>query len=331
MAQSIACYPFGTNPHPMTSAASRDRLKLILAAAAGLALGLIAAYHLPPPSAAGERVFSVDTPPVRVPANTRPADLAKVEVVAVPASAIFTVPEDGWITGFAQRVTGVPESALRFSWLYDESVRDPQCPALGQTVFVMSFEKTDGMYFPPGSGYRVQKGDELKVYGGFANFTGEDYEGAALGMDLAFVPASSGRALEDAQPIFLNSKCDSLFVVPPRSGKFEKWLPEPFEIPMDGRLVFLGSHSHKYAEIMTLTLNGKTLWETTPVHLPDGTNLGNPLYKTPYNGVPVKKGDLLDLGVVYDNPTDKPTDAMSSMYIQLIAGPAEYPGAGMHH
>jgi hypothetical protein len=252
-----------------------------------------------------------------------------VRVTAARTFANVTVPEDGWITGFSQEVYGVPESSLRFSWLYDESERDPLCPGNPRTLFVMSVEKTPEFRYPDGFGYPVQKGDVLRVFGGFANFTDEDYPSASFGMSIGFVPASSGAALEEAYPIFLNSECSSLFVVPPYAASFVKDLAKPFTVPFDGRLVLIATHSHKYSKEMTLFLNDDAVWETTPVHLPDGTNLGNPIYKAPYNGVPVKAGDLLNFRTEYANPTGKPTDAMSSVYIQLIPGPGDYPGA--HH
>jgi hypothetical protein len=275
-------------------------------------------YSMPVPGVT--YTLSGTTEAVTVPPQTKPANVSDMndpKVTAVMSETTITVPEDGWITSFAQTVHGAPESAMRFSWVYDASQEDPYCEAQQRVVFVMSVEKTTDISFPPGHGYFVKKGTELRLLGGFANFTDYPYEDAQVAIDLAFVPRSSGRELRDAYPLFLNAECTSLFVVPPKKT-VKKELHKPFTIPVSGTMTLLASHAHKFAKDMRLTLNGTELWRTTPVYLPDGTNLGNPMYTTPFNGVPVREGDTLDWSVTYVNPLERPTDAMASIYIHII-------------
>lgn len=267
----------------------------------------------------GPMTLHASTVPVRVPAHTRPVDAVRGVPTAVIATTTITVPEDGWVTAFfSPTLYGAPDASLRFSWLFDPSQEDPYWPETPRVVFVMSVEKVPDIRFPEGYGYFVKKGTELSVMGGFANFGDADYDAVSFEARIEFVPSSSGKKLSDAYPLFLNAEKASVFLVPPKTTRFMKQLPRPFTVPFDGTIVILGSHGHKFLDEILLTLNGEELWRTSPIHLPDGTNLGNPIYSTPYNGVPVKKGDTLDLTEWYSNPTGATTDAMSSMYIQII-------------
>lgn len=269
-----------------------------------------------------ERLLVIETAPVHVPAGTKPADMHAVMVSAVMSEGTITVPEDGWITNFRQEIRGTDQAAARFTFVYDDSSRDPYCTEGPRPVFVMSVEKTPEVSFAPGYGYFVRRGTELRALVGFANFTEHDTNDVSAQISLSFVPAISGTVLGNAYPLFLNSMCDKyLFAIPPKTDRFVQHLPHPFEIPFDGRITLLGSHGHKNLMEILLTLNGNELWRTSPIHLPDGTNLGNPIYKAPFQGVPVKKGDLLDLTETYTNPGDMPGDAMSSMYIHILPDP----------
>ena len=270
------------------------------------------------------------TAPVLVPAHTKPADPVAVKMTTVMTAGELVVPEDGWITSFSQTINGAPESELRFSWIFDASQHDPYCPASPRVVFVMSLEKVPEVSFAPEYGYFVKKGTKIQVLGGFANFSDHDYPSASLTAHLTFTPSSSGKELGSAYPLFLNALCDSLFAVPSHTTVVKN-LPTPFTVPFDSRIVLLASHAHDFATDIVLTQNGKEIWNTSPVHTPDGKNLGNPEYWTPFNGVALKEGDTLNLKETYVNSTDKPIPAMSSMYIQIVpTSPGDAAVTGMH-
>ena len=283
---------------------------LILALGAGM--WFFTAVHRMGPSS-----LIAKTKSVVVPAHTKPVNPMSGESSAVLATTTIEVPEDGWITSFEQEFTGVPNNALRYSWVYDATQPDVYCPEVPRVIFVMSVEKVPNLSFPDGYGYFVRKGTALTIAGGFGNFSDTDYPDASMAVRLGFTPASRG-SLENAYPIFLNSVCTSIFTIPPHTGVFVKNLSHPFSIPFDGTITFIGTHAHKYVTDILLTLNGKELWRTSSIHLPDWTNLGNPAYVAPYNGIPVSKGDMVDLIETYTNPTSGPVDAMSSVYMQLI-------------
>lgn len=283
---------------------------------AGVLLGV---YVFPPLSSHPERTLSIRTQPVHIPANTKPVNLKEGKMNTVEVSEEVVVPEDGWITTFNLGVSGAPESSLRYGWLMDTSQPDPYCTSSpARVVFVMSLEKTSGEKFPPGYGYFVKRGTKLRVQGGFANLTQSDVAAASMTVHLSFVPRSSGEEYGNTYPLFLNAECDSLFILPPLAKNFTKRLGHTFTVPMDGRIVLLGSHAHDYVTEMLLTLNGQELWKTSAIHLPNGTNLGNPVYVAPFNGVPVKRGDVLDLVQKSTSQKDGPAAAMSSMYIHIL-------------
>lgn len=296
-----------------------NRTTQIIVALVLLGAGYLLGTSVFPLSAQSEKTLTAATVPVHVPAHTKPVNVKEGKMSTVEVASEIVIPEDGWITAFSPSVSGAPESALRYGWLMDTSQSDPYCTSTpARVVFVMSLEKTSREIFPPGSGYFVKKGTKLRINGGFANLTDQDFAAASITASLTFVPRSSGTELTDAYPVFLNAVCNSLFILPPHARDYTKHLGHPFVIPMDGRIVLLGSHAHDFVTEILLTLNGKELWKTSAIHLPNGTNLGNPAYVAPFNGVPVKKGDILDLTEKYTNQKDTPAPAMSSMYIQIL-------------
>ncbi len=297
----------------------KNRMIQLLASVALIGIGFLFGTLGPALRSGSEKILSVSTSAITVPAHTKPVDIKAVKMTAIGVEEDIIVPEDGWITSFSPQVEGAPESALRYGWLFDTSQSDPYCTSTqARVVFVMSLEKTPQVEFPAGFGYFVTRGTKLRVMGGFANLTERDFAAASLTVNLTFVPVSSGKKLGTAYPLFLNAECDSLFVLPPNAQNFTKRLKHPFVIPIDGRIVLLGSHAHDFVTEMLLTLNGHELWKTSAVHLPNGTNLGNPVYTAPFNGVPVKKGDTLDLVQKSTNQKNAPAAAMSSMYIQIL-------------
>ncbi len=299
-----------------------------------VAVGMLIGISVSPYFAHTESVLTVRTNPVHVPANTKPVDLKAGKMNTVEVREDIIVQEDGWITSFSLAVTGAPESALRYGWLFDTSEADPYCTSTpARVVFVMSLEKTARESFPPGYGYFVKRGTKLRVTGGFANLTDRDLTAASMTVHLTFVPRSSGKELGNAYPLFLNAVCNSLFILPPDARDFTKRLDHKFVIPMDGRIVLLGSHAHDFVTEILLTLNGHELWKTSAIHLSNGTNLGNPVYVAPFNGVPVKKGDTLDLVQKSTNQKDGPAAAMSSMYIHILpaATTTQVETGGMMH
>lgn len=295
------------------------RTRHVLIAFALVGVGILVGIYVSPFSAHTETVLTVRTSPVHVPANTKPVNLKEGKMSTVEVGQDIVVPEDGWITSFSLAVTGAPESALRYGWLLDTTEPDPYCTSTpARVVFVMSLEKTARESFSLGYGYFVKRGTVLRAHGGFANLTDKDLEAASMKVNLAFVPKSSGSDFGDAYPLFLNAQCDSLFILPAHAKDFTKRLGHKFVMPMDGRIVLIGSHAHDFVTEMLLTLNGHELWRTSAIHLPNGTNLGNPVYVAPFNGVPVKKGDTLDLVQKSTNQKDGPAAAMSSMYIHIL-------------
>ena len=277
--------------------------------------------------------LTVTTDSILVPANTLTSDPAGGYMTAKRSFADLTVPEDGWLTYFRPvSVNGAPESALRYQFVLDTSQKDPQCPESLRLVLELPVEPWPQTTFPSGYGYFVSGGTRLRIVGGFANFSQEDYPSASLTASVGFVPKSRGLHLKSVYPLLLNAECSSLFFVPPRATNFAKSLLKPFIVPFDGRIINIGTHAHHFATEILLTLNGNEVWRTSPIHLPDGSNLGNPVYLAPLKGlpvkkgdalnlvagIPVKKGDALNLIVTYSNPLDEPVDAMAQSYIQII-------------
>lgn len=263
-------------------------------------------------------VLRASSDPVRVNAVSQLTEAENVESPVIVATTSILVPEDGWVIGIRRTIHGAPEQRAHTMQVRDSSHHDPVCKSeSNRVIFHMSPETSPELTFPPGYGYYVKKGTELEVVGSFSAAAEESFDSVSFDAFVRFVPRSGGAVLKEIYPVFVDAPClssenaDQL-----RSERATKHIS--FTSPYDGSIVFLSTHSDAHTQEMELTLNKTTLWKTSPILLPDGTRAGNPIYRAQYRGVPIQKGDVLQLNAVFENRSDARSQFLPSLYLFLI-------------
>ena len=103
-----------------------------------------------------------------------------------------------------------------------------------------------------------------------------------------------------------------LFFVPPK--RHERRTVVTFDF--DGRIHFLGTHVHPYAESMELYNldRDEQVWLGKSRHDDFGEMVGFDTYSSA-EGYPVKAGESYRISSVYNNPTDHEIDAMAGLFV----------------
>ncbi len=103
-----------------------------------------------------------------------------------------------------------------------------------------------------------------------------------------------------------------LYFVPP-GGDAREIL---FELPFDGRIHFIGSHVHPHAESIELfnVSRGERVWEGKRQNDESGQMIGMGVYSS-VEGYAVEAMETYRLTAVYENPTERPIDAMAGIFI----------------
>jgi len=198
---------------------------------------------------------------------------------------------------------------LHHTAFWNENRADFLCPNKEEHIFGAGSEMTDWAEIP-GYGYRVQKGDKIRIETMMHNPTATSYDKAYLEVVIPFQEAagdaSGGAPRKNVYPAWMDvASCgDSGYDLP--AGKSEK--TGTVTVKYDGVLLGVGGHLHDYGKQIVLedvsrketvaTLDAKAdaegLLESVPVKL-----------FVQEGGYKFAKGDVLKISATYDNPTGK--------------------------
>ena len=110
------------------------------------------------------------------------------------------------------------------------------------------------------------------------------------------------------------------WVVPPGRHEYRTLVTEMIQIPYDTTIHFIGVHVHPFSESLALNdlTTGETVWKS--FHKTSSTRIGLDLVDaySSAEGLPFHKGHQYELVSVYDNPTDKDSDAMATMFLYYL-------------
>ena len=243
--------------------------------------------------------------PMNLPANTGHMKMPQ------PPDLTWAVPFDGWLLAYHPKLVDangnvVPGTLLHHTAFWNENRSDFLCPNKEEHIFGAGSEMTDWADVP-GYGYRVEKGDKIRIETMVYNPTAVSYDRVYL---LVTIPYQDGKS--DARPrtniypawMDVKSCGDSSYDVPP--GKSEK--AGVVTVKYDGVLLGVGGHLHDYGREIVLqdltrketvaTLDAKVdakgLLESVPVKL-----------FVDQGGYKFSAGDVLKTSATYDNPTGK--------------------------
>ena len=154
-------------------------------------------------TAANELIVRVG--PVNLPAHTDHMAAAQ------PPVFFLTIPFDGWLTAFHPRLANshghsLPNKLLHHAAFYDTERTDFLCPKSEEHIFGAGGEMNDWPAIP-GFGYRVKKGDRIRISTMFANPTAKNYPDAFFEVRIDYVVAQTASAepiLKDVYPAWFD-------------------------------------------------------------------------------------------------------------------------------
>jgi hypothetical protein len=243
--------------------------------------------------------------PMNLPAHTSHMKMPQ------PPDLIWTVPLDGWLLAYHPRLVdaggnAVPGTVLHHVAFWNENRADFLCPNKEEHIFGAGSELTDWAEIP-GYGYRVQKGEKIRIETMMYNPTATSYDKAYLEVTIPFQEASDTVApRKNVYPAWMDvAACgNSGYDLP--AGKSEK--TGTVTVKYDGVLIGVGGHLHDYGkEIVLQDVSRKE----TVAKLDAKSDAEGHLESVPVKlfveegGYKFAKGDVLKISATYDNPTGK--------------------------
>ena len=231
-----------------------------------------------------------------------------------PPDLVWEVPMDGWLLAYHPKLVdasggAVPGTVLHHVAFWNENRADFLCPNKEEHIFGAGSEMTDWTEVP-GYGYRVMKGNKIRIETMMHNPTDTSYDKAYLEVVIPFQETpgdpSAAAPRKNVYPAWMDvASCgNSGYDLP--AGKSEK--TGTVTVKYDGVLIGVGGHLHDYGKQIVLqdvsrketvaTLDAKAdaqgHLESVPVKLfvQDG-------------GYKFATGDVLNISATYDNPTGK--------------------------
>ena len=190
--------------------------------------------------------LTVTLGPLNLPANTTH------DHVAQPAPQVLEVPFDGWITAYhPSLVTAdgqqLPGRLLHHVAFWNTSRADFLCPNKDEHIFGAGGEMNDWPALP-GFGYRVHKGDRIRITSMFHNPTAADSPATMLRVKMEYAPLEAN--LKSVYPAWFDVKQCGESDFPLEAGGTH--LTGSVKVGFSGRLLGVGGHMHDYGERLAL-------------------------------------------------------------------------------
>src|SRR6266853_6049791 len=190
--------------------------------------------------------------PMNLPAHTSHMKMPQ------PPDLVWEVPMEGWLLAYHPRLVdanggAVPGTVLHHVAFWNENRADFLCLNKEEHIFGAGSEMTDWTEVP-GYGYRVMKGNKIRIETMLYNPTDTSYEKAYLEVVIPFQEtpgdASAAAPRKNVYPAWMDvTSCgNSGYDLP--AGKSEK--TGTVTVKYDGVLLGVGGHMHDYGEQIVL-------------------------------------------------------------------------------
>jgi hypothetical protein len=246
--------------------------------------------------------------PMNLPAHTSHMKMPQ------PPDLVWEVPMDGWLLAYHPNLVddsanSMPGTVLHHVAFWNENRADFLCPNKEEHIFGAVSEMTDWAEVP-GYGYRVQKGEKIRIETMMYNPTATSYEKAYLEVVIPFQEASGDASAaaprKNVYPAWMDvASCgNSGYDLP--AGKSEK--TGTVTVKYDGLLLGVGGHLHDYGEQIVLQDASR---KETVATLDAKADAQGHLESVPVKlfvqegGYKFAAGDVLKISATYDNPTGK--------------------------
>ena len=231
---------------------------------------------------------------------------------AQPPTLWLTVPFEGWLTAYHPSVedakgNALPNKLLHHIAFYNTARPDFLCSNKEEHIFGAGSEMNDWPAIP-GFGYRVHKGDRIRISTMFVNPTPKNYTGVFLKVRVEYQVASGGaETLKDVYPAWFDVMgCgESTYDLSP--GESTK--TGQFKLLYSGKLIGVGGHLHDYGEWLVLKdARGNETIATLEANLDSKGRIVSMPVKLfgDQGGALLRSGDVIEVTDAYNNPTGKP-------------------------
>jgi hypothetical protein len=253
--------------------------------------------------------------PMNLPANTSHMKMPQ------PPDLVWSIPINGWLLAYHPKLVddagnSVPGTVLHHVAFWNENRPDFLCPNKEEHIFGAGGELTDWAQIP-GFGYRVEKGDQIRVETMIHNPTAMAYEKVYLEISIPYTPSdddtstnnTSSASLKNFYPVWMDvAACgNSSYDLPPGPSK----KVGSVRVNYSGILLGVGGHMHDYGQQLTLenspadSSNTKKTVATLPAKTDSQGHLLAVAVVTFFQtgGYPFTTGDNLTITATYNNPT----------------------------
>jgi hypothetical protein len=269
-------------------------------------------------------IITLRVGPMNLPANTSHMKMPQ------PPDLTWTIPMTGWLLAYHAKLVdaagnSVPGVVLHHVAFWNENRSDFLCPNKEEHIFGAGGELTDWTQIP-GFGYRVEKGDQIRVETMIHNPTATSYEKAFLEISIPYLDDAAPAPVKNFYPAWMDvASCgNSSYDLPAGPSKKVGSVP----VKYSGILLGVGGHMHDYAQQLTLEVSGVARSEVKvpeaetsrtgfalankqvavlPAKVDDQGHLLNIPVVTFFQtgGYPIAAGNKLTVTATYNNPTGK--------------------------
>ena len=254
---------------------------------------------------AAAQSLTVRRGPLNLPANSDHMAVAQAPTL------FLEIPIEGWITAYHPRLvdgSGQPEPGrlLHHVAFYNTMRPDFLCPNKQEHIFGAGGEMNDWPALS-GFGYRVHKGDRIRISTMFHNPTATNYPQTWLEVKLEYRSTAQGEPLKSVYPAWFDvGECgDSSYDLGPgRTLKMGE-----FKLGFSGVLLGVGGHMHDYGrqlDLFNITRNEDVAPLKAQVDAAGHIQSVPVVRFTDHGGYRLGKGDLLRVTSIYDSPLGKP-------------------------
>jgi hypothetical protein len=242
--------------------------------------------------------------PMNLPANTSHMKMAQ------PPDLTWTIANAGWLLAYHAKLVdasggAVPGVVLHHTAFWNENRSDFLCPNKDEHIFGAGGELTDWAAVP-GFGYRVEKGDRIRIETMMHNPTPTAYHEVYLEVAIPYAEDASPAPVKNFYPAWMDVAVCGKSGYELSAGPSTKVGRIP--VKYDGVLLGVGGHMHDYAKQLVLE-NSRS--KEPVAALPAKTDARGQLISMPVamfaqaGGYALAAGDTLTVTATYDNTSGK--------------------------
>jgi hypothetical protein len=197
-------------------------------------------------------IITLRVGPLDLPANTSHMKMPQ------PSDLLWAIPMSGWLLAYHPKLVDasgnpIPGVVLHHVAFWNENRSDFLCPNKDEHIFGAGGELTDWALIP-GFGYRVEKGDRIRIETMIHNPTPQPYKDVFLEVAIPYLEDASPAPVKNLYPAWMDvASCgNSSYDLPPGASTKTGNVP----IRFSGILLGVGGHMHDYGQRLTLEASG---------------------------------------------------------------------------